>query len=218
MSPLRILIADNHEVVRAGIRSLLETRPGWEVCAEVASGREAVQEAKKCKPDVAILDIVMPDLNGLDAARQILKTLPDTQVLILTMHQSEELANEAFEAGARGYMLKSDAGAELVIAVEALRKHKLYFTSKVADMVLQSYIERGPGTNGAALPGTHLSQREREILQVLAEGKSNKEAATALDISVKTVETHRANVMRKLSLHSLSDLTRYAIRNKLIVP
>ncbi len=216
---MRILIADDHEVVREGLRALMQNHKGWEVCAEAATGREAVEKATEAKPDVVVLDIAMPQLNGLEAARQILKTRPETQVLILTMHESEELVREVLDAGARGYVLKSDAARSLVAALEALGQHTPFFTSKVAQIVLQGFLEGKPAS--AEVPRStrgRLSAREREIIQLLAEGKGNKEVAASLNISVKTVETHRSNIMRKLNLHSIGDLTRYAIRNRIIEP
>jgi len=216
MNTIRILIADDHEVVRRGVRALLEGRPGFEVCAEALDGRDAVDKARKSLPDVVILDIGMPGLNGLDAARQIRKVSPSSEVLILTMHESEQVVREVIAAGARGYMLKSDAARDLVTAIEALGRHKTFFTSSVAEMVLQKYLEGNADTGGKE--PTSLTPREREVVQLVAEGKSNKEVATTLNISVKTAETHRTNIMRKLDCHSLSDLVRYAIRNKIITP
>jgi DNA-binding NarL/FixJ family response regulator len=218
MSTLRILIADDHEVVRRGVRALLEARPGWEVCGEAVTGREAVDAAKRLSPDIVILDIGMPELNGLEAARQIRKDLPGCEVLILTLHESEQVVREVLAVGARGYVLKSDAARDLVLAVEALRNHKPFFTSTVSDMLLHDHL-KGRASPGLAGPSTgRLSAREREIVQLLAEGKSNKEVATTLGISVKTAETHRTNVMHKLDLHSIAELVRYAIRNKIIEP
>ncbi len=216
MSLVRILIADDHAIVRRGLRSLLEAHAGWEVCGEAATGSEAVKMAEKLKPDVVVLDIVMPELNGLDVARQILKLAPQSEVLVLTMHHSEEMAHEILRAGARGYVLKSDADAELVAAVDALREHKPFLSSKVTDMVLAEYVE-GWANSPNEMP-RRLTNREREIVQLLAAGKSNKEVAYDLGISVKTVDTHRANIMLKLGLKSLSDIVHYAIRNKMVEP
>jgi DNA-binding NarL/FixJ family response regulator len=216
VTPLKILVADDHEVVRRGVRALLEARPGWQVCDEAVDGREAVAKAAKSHPDVIILDIRMPVLNGLDAARQILKTSPRSQVLILTMHESEQMVREMLEAGARGYVLKSDAGRDLVAAVEALGSHRTFFTSSVAEMVLKSYTDGRPPAESSEI--SRLTPREREVTQLLAEGKGNKEVADILGMSVRTAETHRTNIMRKLECHSLSDLVRYAIRNNLIEP
>jgi DNA-binding NarL/FixJ family response regulator len=213
---LRLLIADDHEVVRRGLGAVLESQPGWRVVAEGANGREAVELARQHKPDVVILDIGMPELNGLEATVQILKELPRTQVLILTVHESEQVIREVLAAGARGYLMKSDAGRDLVAAVEALRNRRPYFTSRVAEMMLEGYLK--PGVPTGEEPAVRLTPREREIVQLLAEGKTNKEVANALNISVKTAETHRTNIMNKLKVHSLSELVRYAIRNRMIEP
>ena len=216
MNPVRILVADDHEVVRRGVCALLEGHAGFEVCDEAVDGREAVEKAKRSLPDVVILDIGMPGLNGFDAARQIRNVSPDSEVLILTMHESEQVIREVLAAGARGYVLKSDAGRDLITAVEALSHHKTFFTSRVAEMVLQKYLDGNPEqVNSEA---TSLTPREREVVQLVAEGRTNKEVATTLNISVKTAETHRTNIMRKLDCHSLSELVRYAIRNKIIDP
>jgi DNA-binding NarL/FixJ family response regulator len=212
MTPLRIIIVDDHAVVRRGVRALLESQPGWEIAGEAATGREAVDLAKRLQPDVVVLDLSLPELNGLDATRQILKESPRTEVLVLTMHRSEELARNVLQAGARGYVLKSDADQSLIAAVESLRMHKPFLTSTVTEFVLDDYIQRTEDGSGYAA----VTPREREIIQLLAEGRSNKETASALDLSVKTVEAHRANIMRKLRLHSASDLVRYAIRNKIV--
>ncbi len=212
---LRILIVDDHEISRRGVRQLLEGHPRWEVIDEAATGKEAVAKATELKPDVVILDITMPELSGLAAARQIVKTLPQAEILILTMHESEHMVREVLAAGARGYVLKTDAGRELVAAVEALGQHKQYFTSKVADMVLRGYLGEGQGEDGDGSL-RRLTPREVEVLQMLAEGKSNKDVAFELDISIKTAIAHRANIMRKLGFESLSDLVRFAIRTKII--
>jgi DNA-binding NarL/FixJ family response regulator len=213
VSALRILIADDHEVARRGIRSLLEGHVGWEVCGEAADGREAVNAAGKLRPDLVLLDIGMPSLNGLDATRQILASQPDIRVLILTMHDSEQVVREVLAAGARGFLLKSDAGRDLVAAVEALQHHRTFFTTKVAQLVLDGYLR--PATDGDHSRSV-LTPREREVIQLLAEGKTTKEVATMLNLSVKTAETHRTNLMRKLDLHSVVDLTLYAVRNGIV--
>lgn len=210
MPTLRILIADDHSVVRAGLRTLLESRSGWEVCAEAADGRDAVDKAAKLKPDVAILDIGMPLLNGVEAARRIHRSLPDTEILILTMHESDDLVQQVVAAGARGYILKDDADRILLAAVDALRQHRPYFSTRVSDPTA------APGETPR--PSRRLTPREREILQLLAEGKSNKEVASLLGISVNTAEAHRANIMIKLDLHSVTELVHYAIRNSIIKP
>jgi DNA-binding NarL/FixJ family response regulator len=209
--PVRILIADDHGVVRKGLRALLDSRRGWQVCAEVANGRDAVEKATKLKPDVAILDIGMPGLGGVEATRQIRKASPKTEVLILSAHGSEKLAREVVEAGARGYLLKEDANHSLFAAVEALRRHSPYFTSKIA-----AWIARDKRGAPAKASKSMLTPRQRETVQLLAEGKTNKEVASLLNISVKTVETHRANIMLRLNLHSVTDLVHYAIRNEIV--
>ncbi len=215
MGSFRVLIADDHEVVRKGLVSLLQDRPGWQICGEAADGREAVEKAIALKPDISILDIGMPELNGLEATRQILKALPKARVLILTLYDSDQVVREVLDAGAKGFLLKSDATRDLVAAAEALRNDKTYFTSKVAAMVLEGYLKgTAPGARSAGRD--RLTPREREVVQLLAEGKSSKEVAVALGLSVKTAETHRANIMRKLQLHSISDLVLYAVRNHIV--
>ncbi len=213
MSVLRILVADDHEVARKGIRSLLEDHLGWEVCGEARDGREAVELAGRLKPDVLLLDIGMPNLNGLDAARQILASTPEARILILTIHDSEQVVREVLAAGARGFLLKSDAGRDLVAAVEALQHRRTFFTPKVAQMMLDGYLRPHESENSEKCV---LTPREREVIQLVAEGKTTKEVATALSLSVKTAETHRTNLMRKLDLHSVADLTLYAVRNGIV--
>jgi DNA-binding NarL/FixJ family response regulator len=211
---LRILIADDHEVARKGVRSLLEDHAGWEVCGEARDGREAVDLATDLNPDVLLLDIGMPNLNGLDAARQILATTPDARILILTIHDSEQVVREVLSAGARGFLLKSDAGRDLVAAVEALQNRRTFFTSKVAQMMLDGYLR--PHEERDTSEQHILTPREREVIQLVAEGKTTKEIANTLSLSVKTAETHRTNLMRKLDLHSIADLTLYAVRNGIV--
>ena len=211
---LRILLVDDHAVVRRGVRSLLESQQGWEVCGEATTGRDAVEQSRRLRPDVVVMDLSLPELNGLDATRQILKDAPDTEVLVLTMHHSEELARDALQAGARGYVLKSDADENLIAAVDNLRRHKPFLTSTVTEFVLDDYLRPGDSVQEEVAVTT----REREIIQLVAEGQSNKEAAATLGISVKTIEAHRANIMRKLRLRSVSDLVRYAIRNQIVQP
>lgn len=215
--PLRILIADDHSVVRHGLRSLLESQPGWEVCAEAANGREAVELAKRLNPNIVILDITMPELNGLEATRQIVKSVPQVEVLILTMHTSEEVARQVLRAGARGFLLKSDTDRELIGAVETLQRHKPFLSPHATEFILDSFVS-GSKTNETECDLDPTTPREREIIQLLAEGKTNKEVATALGVSVRTVEGHRARIMEKLNLHSTSELVRYAIRNHIIQP
>ena len=217
MATLRILIVDDHDVVRHGVRALIERNRDCEVCGEANNGRDAVAETQRLAPDIVIIDIGMPELNGLDATRQILKLMPTTKILVLTMHDSEQVVREVLATGAHGYLLKSDAGRDLLGAIEALRTNKPFFTSTVAQMLVNHYRKTHAGseaTHGTSL----LTAREREIVQLLAEGKSTKEVATVLGLSVRTADTHRTNVMRKLDIHSVSELVRYAIRNRIIEP
>jgi DNA-binding NarL/FixJ family response regulator len=210
----RILIADDHEVARRGIRSLLEGHLGWEICGEAKDGREAVELAGKLKPDVLLLDIGMPNLNGLDAARQIIAMNPEARILILTIHDSEQVVREVLAAGARGFVLKSDAGRDLLTAVEALQNRRTFFTPRVSQMMLDGYLR--PRQETSVSRQCVLTPREREVIQLVAEGKTTKEIATTLNLSVKTAETHRTNLMRKLDLHSVADLTLYAVRNGIV--
>src|SRR5882672_11335076 len=216
MGVFRIFIADDHEVVRKGLCALLQGEEGWEICGEASDGRTATEKVRELKPDVSILDIGMPGLNGLEATRQIMKEDPRAKVLILTLHDSDQVVREVLNAGARGFLLKSDAGRDLVAAVDALRHDKTYFTSRVASMVLEGFLKaRTPGA--VPTPGRNrLTPREREIVQLLAEGKSTKAVAADLGLSVKTAETHRSNIMRKLQIHSVSDLVLYAVRNNIV--
>jgi DNA-binding NarL/FixJ family response regulator len=220
MKNLWILIADDHDLMRRGVRTLLEAHPGWEICAEAPTGREAVSKAEELKPDIVILDISMPDLNGLEAARRIRSASPNTEILILSVHYSDQLIRELLEAGVRGYIIKSDSDRDLIIAVETLANHKPFFTPRATEVILGNLNMGGPPTR-AQVPATlreRLTSREREIVQLLAEGKSSKEVASSLCISVKTAETHRANIMRKLQLHTVTELVRYAVRNQIIEP
>jgi DNA-binding NarL/FixJ family response regulator len=218
MASVRLLIADDHEIVRKGLRTVLETRPGWEVVAEASDGREALQKAEEFNPHVTILDISMPSMNGLEAARQIRKRVPETKVLVLSIHDSDALIQKVLEFGARGYLLKSDAARDLVTAVDALLCNKTFFTRRVEQVVLEGYLGKtgSPGEEGRDVDALRLTARQREIVQLLAEGKSSKEVATQLAISVKTAETHRANIMRRLECHSVTELVRYAVRNHII--
>ena len=213
---VRILIVDDHDIIRRGLKQLLTARSGWEICGEAKTGREAVALAEQLRPEIVILDISMPDLNGLEAARRIHKLLPKTGILILTLHFSDQLVRDIVEAGARAYIMKSDADRDLVSAVEALANHRTFFTPRAAEMLLNGFSRESSGAEPQALPRDRLTSREREIVQLLAEGKSSKEVAVALGISVKTAETHRANIMRKLELHSVSEVVRYAVKNQII--
>ena len=208
----RILIADDHDVVRSGLRAILSDQPGWEIVAEAEDGRQAVELAGATQPDVAILDYQLPLLNGVDATRQIRAFHPQTEVLIFTMHGSEPLIRELLEAGARGYLLKSDARRFLITAVETLARHQPFFTGRVSEALLTAYLARG------AASGDSLSSRERNVVQLIAEGRTNKEVAQLLGINLKTVETHRSAAMRKIDAHTSADLVRYAIRNKMVEP
>jgi DNA-binding NarL/FixJ family response regulator len=211
--PARILIADDHDIVRKGLRALVQEEPSWQVVADVQDGRSAVAKTQELKPDIAILDIAMPSLNGLDATKQIMKVNPDTKVLILTMHDSELLIQNVLNAGARGYLMKTDAGRDLVVAIRALLLGQTYFTQRVAQIVLDTFTGKKTTTTEGDIQS--LTAKEREVVQLLAEGKSSKEAADVLNVSTKTLETHRSNIMRKLGCHSVTDVVRYAIRNHL---
>lgn len=213
---LRILLADDHQVVRDGVRAMIQRQPGWTVCGEAPDGRQAVALAEELQPDIAVLDMTMPELNGLDATRQIRKCSPDTEVLIFTGHETEELVHRVFEAGARSYILKTDANTQLIAALQALAKHKPYFTSRVGEIIFAKFLRNQRSAQEEQTHAGRLTDREREIVQLLAEGKSNKEVAAVLGISVKTAETHRAAIMRKLGMTTFSDLVRYAIRNHII--
>ena len=214
---LRILIADDHEIIRRGLKALLSSRPGWVICAEAATGREAICKAEEQRPDIVVMDISMPVLNGLEATRKIRKMLPKTHVVILSLHYSDQLVREVLDSGARSYVLKSDASRDLFQAVEALVNNRTFFTSGAAQVLVDGFCNPSSATQ-PGLMRKSLSAREREIVQLLAEGKSSKEVAVVLGISVKTAETHRANIMRKLEMHSVSELVRYAVKNCMIEP
>ncbi len=216
--PTRILLVDDHEVVRRGLRAIVEMHADFVVVGEAANGRKAIELATALQPDIVMMDIGMPELNGFEATRQVLEKSPNAEVLVLSMHESEQLVREVIAAGARGYVLKSDAGRDLVSALESLRQHRPFFTSRLAKTAYQESVRR----NGSKLkkvkrPANALTARERETMQLLAEGNSNKDVASLLGISVKTAETHRARIMKKLGLTSIADLVRYAIRNGVIV-
>ncbi len=215
MRPLRILIADDHEVVREGMRALIEHEPGWEVCGIAINGQEAVEMARKLKPEVVILDMAMPKLSGLEALRRIKRALPNTEVMIFSAHHSEEVIAQLFEAGAKSYIQKSDAGRHLVAAIKSLAEHKPFFTPEISKILFAKFFS-ADSCKKHSRPGHSLTAREREIVRLLAEGLSNKEIASSLGISSRTVETHRATLMRKLDITSFAPLVRYAIRNNII--
>jgi DNA-binding NarL/FixJ family response regulator len=218
MRNLRIVIADDHDLMRRGVKTLIQSHPGWEVCGEAQTGREAILKAEELKPDVLILYIGMPDLNGIEAARRIRKASPSVEVLILSMHYSDQLIRDILEAGVRGYIVKSDSDRDLIIAVETLANHKPFFTSRATEVLLSNFKAGRSTGEVPELVRDRLTSREREIVQLLAEGKSSKEVAASLCISVKTAETHRANIMRKLQLHTVSELVRYAVKNQIVEP
>ena len=212
---LRILVADDHELVRRGIRAVLRTRRGWAVVGEAVNGREAVEKAGKLKPDVAIVDISMPDIDGLQATRQIREAAPNTPVVVLTMHESDQMVRRVLDAGALGYVLKSDLAKHLVKAVKNVSAGKLFLTPRVSDIVLKGFLKTGdqprPTENSRPRP----TPREVEIIRLLAQGKANKEIAAELGITTRTAETHRARIMLKLGVHSLTELIHYAIRHEI---
>jgi DNA-binding NarL/FixJ family response regulator len=216
MSKLRILIADDHELVRRGIRGILRARRDWKVIDEAADGREALDKVRKLQPDLVIIDIGMPHLDGLEATRQIAEAAPKTRILILTMHESDQMVRRVLEAGALGYVLKSDLAANLVKAVKAVSKGQRFLTPKVSQIVLQGFLNAGAKTGPPPRAVQKPTARELQIIRLLVDGKANKEIAAALGITVRTVETHRANIMLKLGVHSISGLIRYAIRNDII--
>lgn len=212
MTNLRILIADDHEIVRQGLRSLVSAHPGWEVCGEASDGWDAVHKTRDLKPDIVALDIGMPNLNGLEAARAMLHENPKVKILFLTIYDTEQAVKTAVQVGAKGLILKSDAARELVTAVEAIQKNGTYFSSTTSQAVLRLDLR---GKQRSATKET-LTPRERQVVQLLAEGKSTKEVASLLNLSVKTAETHRSNIMSKLGLHSVSELVLYAVRNNIV--
>ena len=212
MGNFRILIADDHEIVRQGIRAIIESHPGWEVCAEAVDGQETLQKVEECNPDLIALDIGMPNLNGLDAARQILQENSKAKILFLTVYDTDQAARTAMQMGAKGLILKSDAGKELIGAIETIQRNSVYFSQKVNHAGLGSDL-RG---NRRSLEKDTLTPRESEVIKLLAEGKSTKDVAALLGLSVKTAETHRSNIMGKLGLHSVSELVLYAVRNNIV--
>lgn len=217
MTTVRILLADDHDVVRRGLKALLQEHAGWEICGEALSGREAVEMALQMQPHIAIIDLMMPDLNGLETTRQICKVSQRTQVLVFTMHYSETLVHEVLEAGARGYLLKTDGERNIVAAVEKLLHHQPYFSAQVSETVIEGFLRSG-SHGSREQTGPRLTPREREVIQLLAEGHRNKKIAQHLGISIKTVETHRTTLMRKIGVKSIVDVVRYAVRNHLTEP
>jgi len=218
MKPVRILIADDHDLFRRGVKALLQSHAGWEICGEARTGSDAVNQAKELMPDVVILDMRMPDLNGLEAARRIRMASKDTEILILSISWSDELIREIIEAGARGYVLKSDADDDLIAGVEALAAHKPFFTRRAGEAIQSELDTDEPVRKIPKLLRDRLTSRELEVLRLLGQGIRCKEIGSVLGISAKTAETHRANMMRKLDLHSMSDVARYALRNQIIEP
>ncbi|MEQ1946961.1 MAG: response regulator transcription factor [Bryobacteraceae bacterium] len=215
MNSIRILLADDHNVMRRGLRMLLESQPGFTVVAEAADGVTACDEALAAKPDVAVLDVAMPRLSGIDTARRITEHLPDTAVIILSMHSDESYVLRALKAGAKGYLLKDSAEGDLVQAIQAVAEGRSFFSPEVSRMLVEDYV-REIKARGAQDSYELLTGREREVLHMLAEGKSNKEIATLLNLSTYTVETHRRNILEKLNLHGLAELILYAVRKGVI--
>ena len=214
----KILIADDHAIVRRGLRALLDSQPGLEVCAEASTGIETMDRVQRYKPDLLMLDLTMPEMNGLEVAREIHKRLPETAVLILSMHFSEEVAREVLRCGALGYVLKSDADVELLSAIDHVRHKQPFFTSRLALSMAQNYVDAATegGGQGSALPGSPLTPREVQVVQLLAEGKSNKQVASVLGVSTRTIESHRNHIMHKMSFASFSEMIRFAVRNNLV--
>ena len=217
MGSLRILVADDHDLMRRGIKTIIETRKGWEICGEAITGSQAVAKAQELKPDIAILDISMPELNGIEAAKRIRKASEKTEILVLSAHYSDQIVRDVIGAGIRGYLVKSDSGRDLSTALENLATHRPFYTSSVPEVALDK-SRPNPEVSGGEKARPRLTSRENEVIQLLAEGKTSKDIAVFLNISVKTVETHRANIMRKLELHTVTDLVRYAIRNSIVEP
>jgi DNA-binding NarL/FixJ family response regulator len=218
LKKLRILLADDHALIRRGARGLLQSHRGWAVVGEAETGKEAVEKAKKLKPDIAIVDISMPGLDGIQVTRQIRSAVPDTKVLVLTMHESEELVQNALAAGAYGYVLKSDLTESLVNAVKDVAASRRSLTPKVSEIVLEGFLKTKGHQQQTEKTEAEPTPRELQIIRLLAEGKLNKEIAYELGIAVRTVEAHRANVMQKLGFHSLADVIHYALRRGIVTP
>jgi DNA-binding NarL/FixJ family response regulator len=214
--PYRILVADDHAVVRRGIRAMLQSQPGVEVCWEASNGVETLQCIKREKPDLVVLDLTMPEMNGLEVVRSVRSESPSTDILVLTMHFSEEIAREVLSCGALAYVLKSDADTDLLVAVDHVRHHQHYFTSQLSSSMTQNFLREPEGPAESLLPGTPLTPREIEVVQLLAQGRSNKEVAGDLSVSTRTVESHRNHIMRKMNFASFSDLVRFAVRNHIV--
>ncbi len=215
MAPLRILLADDHTLVREGLRKIIEAQPGWRVVGEAADGRQAVSEALELKPDLVVLDLAMPQLSGIDATQQIVRRLPSTRVLVLSMHADEVYVTRALKAGAHGYLLKDSAGTDLLRAITALMQHKSFFSPAVSRVMLDDYV-RQLADRGITDRYDTLSEREREVFQLVAEGRVNKEIAEILHLSPSTIETHRARIMEKLDVHSAVEIVLYAVRKGVI--
>ena len=216
MSSLKVFVADDHDVMRRGVKALIESHPGWQVCGEAQNGSEAVRMCEELAPDVAVLDFNMPEVNGLEAAKRILKVLPRTETLILSVDHSNFLIREMLAAGVRGYVLKSDSDRDLLAAIEALSIHRPFFTGCATEMMLNAKKASGYSRPLSEVWKEPLTLREQELLRLIAEGKNSREAAETLGISAKTADTHRANLMRKLQVHSVTELVRYAIRNGIV--
>ena len=215
MPKLRLLLGDDHTLMRQGLRKILEERPEWEVIAEVGDGREAVKKCVALKPDVAVLDVAMPLLNGIDATQQIVRKVPETKVLMLSMYSDEAYVTRALQAGATGYMLKDAAGKDLLKGIASVAAGQAYFSPAIASLMLDDYVRRVAGS-GVVDRYETLSEREREIFQLVAEARTNKEVAELLEISPATVETHRARILQKLDIHNTAELVLYAVRRGVI--
>jgi DNA-binding NarL/FixJ family response regulator len=215
---VRILVADDHEAIRLGVQRLIECQPGWTVCGLAASGEEAVEKSAHLKPDIVVLDVAMPGLSGIDATRRIKRRNPLTEVIIYTALDAGELISEAFEAGAKAFVVKYEASSNLIEAIKTLAAHKPFFTDAVSERLFSKFVVNAKGPRKKERVSDHLTAREREIVQLLAEGKSNKAVAANLGVSLRTVEGHRARLLRKLGLDSLAGLVRYAIRSHIIQP